>query len=228
MEKEESILKQNFKICLPVYKIAYSVVFLILLSLVRGIMDVSEIGITIDSNIALLAIIFCSDTYEREWREKRWEVFFLLPQKSKTKTVRQRLMIQIIYLCILAYIGYGFFYWQKPQSLFKVSPMLLYVMFIIAVTVSISFWAVFSMMLVNISHHLWFGIGISLIVWLFTNSKAGEKILGDLNIFAFTFRNIENLGDWYWLLGKFLALIITGIMIAMIPYVFNREKRRSI
>ena len=65
---------KEMKICLPVYKIIYSICFIVFLSLVRGISSIAEIGITMDAYIAVLAIVFCADTYWMEHSGKRWEV----------------------------------------------------------------------------------------------------------------------------------------------------------
>lgn len=74
---------KEMKICLPVYKIIYSICFIVFLSLVRGISSIAEIGITMDAYIAVLAIVFCADTYWMEHSGKRWEVFCLYSVKKK-------------------------------------------------------------------------------------------------------------------------------------------------
>ena len=63
VEQEASILKKEIKICLPIYKLIYSMSFILILSFVRGIESVNEIGAVIQAPIALLAVIFCADTY---------------------------------------------------------------------------------------------------------------------------------------------------------------------
>ena len=71
MEKEKSILKYNIKIALTRMKVCYSVSFMIILALIRGVSHPEEIGIAMDTNVALLAIIFCSDVYYQEIYENR-------------------------------------------------------------------------------------------------------------------------------------------------------------
>lgn len=225
VEKEESILIKNIKICLPAYKIIYSILFLIILALVRGISSVFEIGITMDPYVAILAVVFCADTYEIEYREKRWEIVQLRPLKSQIKMIYQRLFIQICYLSILSCIGYGFFYWQKPRNYVDVSSITLYGMFLVAVIVSIIYWSIFSMVLVTISNKLWLGIGISIVMWLILYSKMGETMLGDFNVFSFVFRDTENGGGWHWIVGKICALTIAIILLIAMPYIMRKEKR---
>lgn len=223
----KSIWIKDMKICLPLYKIGYSIIFVLLLSLVRGISSVWEIGGAMDSNIALLAIIFCSNTYEMEYQEKRWELFCLYPVGSRAGAIGRRMGIQTVYLCMLAYAGYGFFYWQKPREVMSVPSGLLYGMYVTAVTVTILFWGMLSQTIVNITRSLWAGIGISVVLWLCINSKAGERLLGKYNVFAFSFREFGNIHDFSWLWGKGAALIIAVVLAFMIPVILKREHVRQ-
>ena len=77
LEKEAGILRKDRKISLPRYKIAYSLCFFVLISLVRGITGTAEIGIALAVYTGALAAVFFADTCEMERREKRWEIFWL-------------------------------------------------------------------------------------------------------------------------------------------------------
>lgn len=77
LEKEAGILRKDRKISLPRYKIAYSLCFFVLISLVRGITGTAEIGIALAVYTGVLAAVFFADTCEMERREKRWEIFWL-------------------------------------------------------------------------------------------------------------------------------------------------------
>lgn len=212
---------KNTKIALPIYKILYSICFIVLLSVVRGISYISEIGISIDPNVSILAIVFCADVLECEYREKRWEVFSLLPQKSRMRTVRQRFLIEWMYLWMLAVLGYWLFYWQNPQEA-GISPVYLYGIFCVAVGASIFFWGALSAAIVNLTHALFPGIGITILIWLCFNSKGGEKLLGNLNVFAFNFRDIMSVQDYGWVIGKVAAVGIALILLAK-PSVMRRK-----
>lgn len=214
---------KDMKICLPLYKIGYSIIFTVLLSLVRGVSGISEIGAAMDPNMALLAIIFCSNTYEMEYQEKRWELFRLYSVGSKAGAIGRRMVIQTVYLCMLAYGGYAFFFWQKPKALVDVPSGLLYGMYVIAVTATILLWGLAGQTIVNITHSLWVGMGISVIMWLCINSKAGERLLGRFNVFAFSFRNSGDIYDLSWLWGKAAALATAVFLAAMIPVILKRE-----
>lgn len=198
---------KNGKIVLPLYKILYAICFIVLLAFVRGISYTYEIGVAIDPNISLLAVIFFSDTLEAEYREKRWEIFSLLPEKSRIRTIRQRIGIQWGYLWLLSVIGYWIFYWQNPR-MDGTSTFFLYGIYLFAVGASILFWGILSMTIVNKTGKLVPGIGITVLLWLLINSKGGEQILGNFSVFAFGFRDIKAASDFSWAIGKAVAIVI--------------------
>ncbi|MDO4273601.1 MAG: ABC transporter permease [Eubacteriales bacterium] len=216
-------MKTEIKICLPVYKIVYSVLFMILLSLVRGISFVHEIGIAMQVYVGLLALIFCADTYETEFQGHRFEVLALRPLAGRVKAIRRRLLIQFIYLCILSSVGYVCFYWQSPQSDDSMNPLGLYGIYMAAAAVMVLFWGILSMTLVSVGHNLWTGIGIALLLWMALNSSWGDSALGKWNIFAFTYRDVTDMGNYSWLLGTGIALLLSVIMAAAIPWTIKKR-----
>lgn len=216
-------MRQEIKICLPMYKIVYSVLFLVILSLVRGVTDIREIGITLDTNIALLAVVFCAETYIMERGGKRWEIFALYPMKNKKQCIFRRLMIQNVYLWLMSYIGYFFFYWQSPVNMGKESFGLIYGSYMAAVTVTILFWSTVSMTLADILRNQWPAIGIAVILWLLINSTFGDKLLGKFNIFAYSFQGMDRFHDGSWLCGKGLGLLLAALMAGAIPYILKKR-----
>lgn len=216
-------MKKELKICMPVYKLVYASIFTVLLSLVRGIMDTTEIGIALEPYMALLAIVFCADTYEMEYRGGRWEIFRLYPVKIRALAVRRRLIIQTAAICALAYAGYGLFYLQTPANYTQQSPILQYAVYLFAVTVTILFWGILSQTLVNLFRSLWAGMGASVLLWLLLYSKAGENLLGNWNVFSYTFRETENAGDPGWLCGKAVSIAAAALLYVLIPALLKKE-----
>lgn len=223
MEKEAVLLKQEIKICIPPYKIVYSIMFFVILSLIRGITLVDEIGGALDANAALLGVVFCAETYVMERGSGRGEIFVLFPQRNRTKAVMRRLLIQNVYLCMLSYIGFFFFFWQKPMLLPDNSLFFQYGMYMLAVTGTILFWSTLSMTISNLTGSQWGGIGICLAVWMMLNSTFGDKTLGVFNIFAYGFRETEELLDLGWLWGKALGILVAAVMIGMTPYIIKKR-----
>lgn len=210
-------MKYELKISLSMTKIIYSCLFICLLPLVRGISSVDQIGGAIDSNIALLAIIFCADTYYQEYIGKRNEVIALLPSKSKFQLFIRRLFIEISYLLCIGMIGYWLFFWQKPLISLSLPLGYEYILAVFAFLGSIIFWGSLSATLVNYFCNLWVGIGLNILLWLTVNSKMGADLPNWINIFAYGNRLIKNSSEG-WIYGK-----ITGILIAVILVMLNRK-----
>lgn len=218
-------MKYEMKTCLPAYKIAYSICFVILLSLVRGISDICEIGITLDMYMAALAIVFCADTLQMEYTGKRWEVFDLYPMKARRKVMAERIAVQCLYLWLLSILGYVCFYWQRPGNSGEVSQILLFLLYLAAVMVSVLFWGVVTFVFSNFCGNSLKGMGISIVFWLFATSMAGQRVLGHYNVFAFVFRDTRDTGDVSWLLGKGIALLL-AVFMAALPLSVRKKKCR--
>lgn len=77
------MMKQDLKISLPVYKIGYSLAFIVILSCVHSVVYVNEIGPAIDGKMAVLTLVFCADTYLIERQSRRREVFRLYLIKNQ-------------------------------------------------------------------------------------------------------------------------------------------------
>lgn len=59
-------MKYELKIALPMYKIIYSMLFMVIIILVRPIMSYNEIVSVLESSVALLAGVFMADIYYME------------------------------------------------------------------------------------------------------------------------------------------------------------------
>lgn len=221
-------MKQEIKICLPFYKVMYSLAYMVILSLIRGISFAEEIGGALDPNAALLAIVFCADTYVMERSGKRWEIFSLYAMKKKTKMIFRRMAVQIGYLCLISYVGYFFFYWQRPMVLYDTTHARLYGNYLIAVTATVIFWSFLSVTAADFFRNQWAGIGICVGLWLGINSVWGNEVLGHYNIFAFVFRELGRTSDFSWIWGKALGVILAVIMAGTIPWMLARERRQSL
>ncbi len=221
-------MKQDIKISLSLYKIVYSFVFIILLSLIRGISSAGEIGSAVDVNMSLLAVIFCADTYYQEFQGGRWEIFSLIPMKKRVHVIRRRLFIEYIYLILLSAACYAFFYIQGPYLEEGASEGVLYGITIAAVAASIVFFGGLSMTLVNLTNNLWAGIGITVFLWLGFSSAAGYRLPIPLQIFAFANRDLAGeAGEFLWIWGKvtavFLALFFIILQSGVLRKVFLKK-----
>lgn len=181
-----------------------------------------EIGGALDGNVAILAAIFCADTYTSEISGGRAEVFGMLPAKSRRNAVLCRLFLQMGYLCLTAYGGWFLFFWQRPVSS-ETAGTVLYAAYLVAVTASIIFWGTLSMTAANVCRNMWGGIGLALILWLIVNSKFGELALGNFNIFAYGFCDFNQGIAWEWLWGKAAGILLAAVMMGCIPYILKKR-----
>lgn len=180
------------KIILPFYKIAYAACFVILLSLIRGVYFSREVGIALEPQIALLAAVFCADTYVAEIIAKRSEVWRLYPPKRKLLAIFTRLFLQILFLFLLAAAGYGlFFLFQKPAFSANADyEAAQFFVFLASVLITIAFWGILANTLACVFRNMWFAIGACLLLWILTNSSLGVRYLGNLEcVFLHVQRN---------------------------------------
>ena len=222
-------MKHEIKISLPVYKIAYAVFFVGILSLVRGVTYSYEIGIALEAPMAILAASFCADTYTQEITGKRSEIWRLCPMKKRMYCIYRRIVIQEIFLLSVAVIGYGlFFLFQSPRTLDigqNISENEIYPFFIYfaAMAVTLGFWGMLSNLLSCLFRNMWMGIGGCLILWLITNSSVGDRYLGVWNLFSYAFRNVEKSDDFSWICGKIVCICIGMIVVAILPGIIEKR-----
>ena len=87
----------------------------------------------------------------------------------------KRLVIQELFLLLLAVAGYGlFFVFQKPMTHPGTkSEWTQFAAYFFAITVTIFFWGVLANTLSMVLRNMWMGIGGCLIIWIASNSTGG-------------------------------------------------------
>lgn len=222
--EEKKIMKNEIKIMLPLYKIIYPILFVLFLSIFRGIADTKEIGVTLDPMLAALSMVFMAETYLIEKREQRWEIFALYALDKKKEMIYKRIFVQFVYLFLLAAIGYFLFFIQNPSIGVWKNELKMYFEYLLAVSVSIFFWGVVSISIANLFQNIWCGIGISLVIWLMLNSTLGDNLLGKYNIFSYVFRSYEQGAGVNWIPGKVIGFLLTiVIMFIFLPQTIKRR-----
>ena len=218
-------MKKEMKIVLPVYKMVYAFAFVVILSLIRGVVFTNEIGLSIEAPFAILTAVFCADTYVQEITSKRSEVHRLYRIKKRIHSIMKRMMIQEVFLLLLAVLGYGlFFVFQKPITHpVTESEILQFIAYFFAIIVTIFFWGILANTLSMLFRNMWMGIGSSLLIWVATNSTGGDKLFGAWNLFSYSFRDIENTADITWLYGKGLCICIGLILLLALPKIVRKR-----
>ncbi|MCI8287609.1 MAG: hypothetical protein HFH89_08160 [Lachnospiraceae bacterium] len=220
---------REMKISLTFQKQAYAVFFVVILSLVRGVAYSNEIGIALETPMALLAFTFCADTYAQEIVSKRSEIWQLCPMKKRMHSIYRRIVIQEMFLLALTVIGYGlFFLFQNPyrngmgQGSIEGEIYQFFVYFA-AIAVTLGFWGLLSTLFSCLFRNMWVGIGGCLLLWLITNSTIGDRIFGAWNLFSYTFRNAENNSDYSWICGKAVCVCIGILAAAALPEIIKKR-----
>lgn len=231
MEKEAGILIQEMKISLTVGKQAYAIFFVVILSLVRGVTDSDEVGIALEAPMAALALTFCADTYTQEIVSRRSEIWRLCPMKRRVRVIYRRIVIQEVFLLFAAAAGYGlFFLFQSPRmdSMGTGGPeseICRFLIYVAAVAVTLGFWGFLSNLISCLFRNMWVGIGGCLVLWLITNSSMGDRCFGAWNLFSYTFRELEDGGDFHWIWGKIVCICIGILAAAVLPGIMKRQDR---
>ena len=222
---------QEMKISLTVQKQAYAIFFVVILSLVRGVTDSDEVGIALEAPMAALALTFCADTYTQEIVSRRSEIWRLCPMKRRVRAIYRRMAIQEVFLLFVAAAGYGlFFLFQSPRT-DRVgtggleSEICRFLIYVVAVAVTLGFWGLLSNLLSCLFRNMWAGIGGCLILWLVTNSSMGDRCFGAWNLFSYTFRELEDGGDFRWIWGKIVCICIGILAAAALPGIIRRQER---
>lgn len=227
-------MKNEIKISLPSYKIACSFCFIVILSLIRGLTYSYEIGIASEASVAILALVFCGDTYTMEIVSKRSEVYPLYPMRKRVFSQYKRLWIQIAFLFVMSLALYGMFQlFQQPvlgmmgQETAGVAviqnEIYLFLSYMVAIIVTISFWGILSNTLACLCRNMWGGIGGSMLLVISMNSKAGDMLLGKWSPFSYTFREIRNNNDFSWLWGKGICICLTVILMWTLPFILKKR-----
>lgn len=218
-------MKKEIKIILPLYKIAYAVAFIIILGLIRRVTYTHEVGVAMEAPFAILTAVFCADTYMQEIISKRSEVHRLYPIKKRVFFIRNRIIIQEVFLIILAMLGYGlFFIFQNPDiHPTTKSEFTQFFIYFFAITVTAFFWGILVNTLSMMFRNMWMGIGSCLLIWVATNSSGADKFLGAWNVFSYSFRDIENATDITWLYGKGLCICIGLILLLALPKIVRKR-----
>lgn len=219
----------EMKISLPLPKQACAVCFVVILSLVRGVAYSYEIGIALEAPLAILAASLCADTYTQEIACGRFEIQRLYPLKKRICSVYRRMAIQELFLQAVAVIGYGlFFLFQNPKTA-QAGPsspggeMCQFFIYFAAIAVTLGFWGFLSNLFSILFRNMWMGIGGCLLLWLFTNSSAGDRCLGAWNLFSYSFRRLGNGGDLSWLCGKMVCICIGIMAVAALPKIIEKR-----
>lgn len=217
-------MKYEVKICFPRYKMVYSLAFILVLCVIHPIIYYNEIGAAIEEPIAMLAIIFCADTYLTEVHSKRNDVFHLYSTKKQCTAIFQRIALQIVYLFGISCIGFFMFFWQRPTNLSKeITIPVMFGAFCIAMIVTVFFWSILSVAVNTLFRNMWAGIGALFALWIGLISKGGGTLLGKWSPFSYSICEPAAILHWEWLSGKVVVFVMTMGLLYLIPVILKKR-----
>lgn len=189
-------MRYELKITLPIYKIVYSIAFMVIIVLVSPINSFSGIITAVEPNVALLAGVFMADNYYKEYVGERVAVFYRYPIRKKYISMLVRTLLSWLYLLILVAVFYwGFVWWYRPSNFSQIPIWKMYADTLAACAASMFFAGVFSFTITNVIQKIGIGIGVI--------SKFSQRCLKEKNI---TFNTSKELRD-----GAFIRLEVVPI-----------------
>ena len=70
---------------------------------------------------------------------------------------------------------------------------------------------------------MWVGIGGCVALWLITNSSIGDRTFQAWNLFSYTFRELEDSGDFSWIRGKAVCICMGIMEVAALPKIIEKR-----
>ena len=129
-----------------------------------------------------------------------------------------------MYLYVTALAAYFTFYWQKPYRMIERTFASEYGGYAAALAGTVLFWSLISVVISNLAKSQWAGIGVSVLLWITTNSTTGERLFGRYNLFAYSF--CDSMGaKWNeWAYGTLIQILLSIVFLVLISII---EKRVS-
>lgn len=217
-------MKYEIKITLASYKIIYSMLFMLIIILVRPISSYSEIISVLESSVALLAGVFMADNYYKEYINERISTFYLFPDRKKYCALLKRTIISLVYLIILTALFYwGFALMYHPTNYSGVSLQGLYFQCVIACALSMMFMGVFCFTVTNLTRNIGIGIGVLFLLWLFLTSSLTDRLPPAMQLFKLSGEVIqEGYLIPYWQSRILYALM--GVLLMIVNIHLVREQ----
>ncbi len=236
MEKTEVIMKQEMEIVLTKPKVFLVIFFMLILMVIRQVDSNCDIGIVLDSNMALLSIVCGANIIYSELYGDLRDIFKKYGEKKLLRMLYRRILIQWAFLVLVASIVYWLFFILHPEITNNV--LIEYLKAEFAVAVSCLFFLALVVLFTSIFKNQWIGPGAVFLIWAFLTSTYGQHIPPEVNVLSYCYE-METLRTKQWITGKLIAMITTFLIFLAIKWlmkisrenvVFNRnvEQERNI
>lgn len=216
---------QEIKIVLPGYKIFFTCFFMIILVFIRQVDSNCDIGIVVDSNMAMLSVVcYCGLMFQELYGDMK-DSFRILGVRKNFHILLKRIGIQWVYLFVLANLIYWLFYIQQPVMDGEI--LMEYIKAMFAAGISILYFGVLAMLFSCIAKNQWIGLGIAFVIWSVLNSSWGETWEPEWNVLSYCYRSLSMTGN-RWVMGKWIGLAGAIIFIGVIRILMGVSRENVI
>ena len=201
----------------------YSMLFMVIIILVRPISSYSEISV-FESSVALLAGVFMADNYYMEYMNDRISTYYLFPFKKKCTSLLKRIVISQVYLIALIAVFYwGFVLMYHPTNYSGVSIAVLYIQCVCACAASMFFMGILCFTATNLLRNIGIGIGcvfLFMVVFNIINHSHTAAIITAVQIIR------RSCSRWfltpYWPSRILYAVVAIGLLFLNL-YLVNKQ-----
>lgn len=217
-------MKYEAKIALPLYKLIYSMLFMVIIILVRPISSYSEIISVLESSVALLAGVFTADNYYMEYMNDRISTYYLFPFRKKCTSLLKRTLISHVYLIALIAVFYwGFVLMYRPTNYSGASIAALYIQCVCSCATSMFFMGLLCFTATNLLRNIGMGIGVFFLVWLFLTSSVTRILPQLLQLFKLSGEVVQDgFLTPYWPSRILYAAVAVGLLFLNL-YLVNKQ-----
>jgi hypothetical protein len=216
-------MKQKIKMAMPSYFVILSVFFSVCIILIKKAATWNSIGVILDCNFALLAIIIFSNTFYVERQLHTLDVYSLAPRKKVEADILNRVVIKTAFLFLLFILTYLVYIVRRPDIYMGESKVNIFLNAIFAGWSSILFWGALSLLLVNLFSNLWIGVCTTVLLWGIMTSTIARKVPVFIDVFRYGNLDINGIQLPNWQLGKIVCLISGIVFIWLNTYLIKRR-----
>lgn len=227
-------MKYEIKITLPLYKMVYSVLFMVIIVLVRPVSSYGEIIVALEPYVALLAGVFMADSYYQEFSSERISCYYRYSTGKKYWSVMKRNLISVCYLVALVAVFYwGFVLMNQSVNYQTVNGSLdmrlvMYRDTVIASAMNMVFMGSLSFTLTNLTQNIGIGLGGTVLVWILLTSTLMEYVPAICRPFELVEKVLQGnvLSPYYGSRG--LYMLIGILLLGCNVFLIQRQPRQVV
>jgi hypothetical protein len=215
-------VKYAIKTALPIGKIGYSLFFVLLLCLARGISYAKEIQIALDAPMALLCAALSADVYFQEVTGERFETFCLLPCRRRRKTLYERMFATQLYATLLLFLGFVLYLIHRPSIYGGEALGSILVQLLLQCVPNCMFFGALAFFIVQLCQSLWMGLSLTLVFWVILNSPLMHYLPDACALFSYQAQS-PKVQIIYKMMVVLCSLLLVIVAMHLKQRTFNRK-----